>query len=63
MARQVLILAVTSIAVEFAILCLYGMLAAQLGKSAVEPRFVKLVNRLSGSMMVVAALTLAKSRL
>ena len=62
-ARQVLILAVTSITVEFAILSLYGMLAAQLGKSAVEPRFVKLVNRLSGLMMVVAALALAKSRL
>ena len=62
-ARQVLILAVTSIAVEFVILSLYGMLAAQLGKSAVEPRFVKLVNRLAGLMMIVAALALAKSRL
>lgn len=62
-ARQVLILAVTSIAVEFVILSLYGMLAAQLGKFAVEPRFVKLVNHLSGLMMVVAALALAKGRL
>ena len=62
-ARQVLILAVTSIAVEFVILSLYGMLAAQLGKFAVEPRFVKLANRLAGLMMVVAALALAKSRL
>jgi len=59
----VLILAVTSITVEFVVLSLYGMLAAQLGKSAVEPRFVKLVNRLAGLMMVAAALALAKSRL
>lgn len=62
-ARQVLILAVTSIGIEFVILSLYGMLAAQLGKFAVEPRFVKLTNRLAGLMMVVAALALAKSRL
>ncbi len=62
-ARQVLILAVTSIAVEFVILSLYGRLAAQLGKFAVEPHFVKLANRLAGLMMVVAALALAKSRL
>ncbi len=63
MVRQVLILAVTSISVEFVVLSLYGMLAAQLGKFAVEPRFVKLANRLAGLMMVVAALALAKSRL
>jgi len=62
-ARQVLILAVTSIAVEFVVLSLYGMLAAQLGKIAVRPRFVKLVNRLAGMMLLVAALALAKSRL
>lgn len=62
-ARQVLILAVTSISVEFVTLSVYGMLAAQLGKFAVEPRFVKLVNHLSGLMMVVAALALAKGRL
>lgn len=62
-ARQVLILAVTSISVEFVILSLYGMLAARLGKFAVEPRFVTLVNRLAGLMLVVAALALAKSRL
>ncbi len=62
-ARQVLILAVTSIAVEFVVLSLYGILAAQLGKVAVQPRFVKLVNRLAGMMLLVAALALAKSRL
>jgi len=62
-ARQVLILAVTSIAVEFVVLSLNGMLAAQLGKVAVQPRFVKLVNRLAGMMLLVAALALAKSRL
>ena len=42
---------------------LYGMLAAQLGEVAVQPRFVKLVNRLAGMMLLVAALALAKSRL
>jgi len=61
--RQVLILAVTSIAVEFMVLSLYGTLAAQLGKLAVQPRFVKLVNRLAGMMFLVAAVALAKSRL
>ncbi len=62
-AWQVLILAVTSISVEFVVLTFYGVLAAQLGKLAVGPRFMKLANRLAGSMLVVAAVDLAKSRL
>jgi homoserine/homoserine lactone efflux protein len=62
-ARQVLILAVTSIAVEFVVLSLYGMLAAQLGKVSVQPWLVKVANRLAGVMLLVAAVALAKSRL
>jgi homoserine/homoserine lactone efflux protein len=62
-ARQVLILALTSISVEFVVLTFYGVLAAQLGKLAVGPRFVRLANRLAGSMLVVAAIVLAKNRL
>ena len=62
-AGQVLILAVTSIVVEFAVLSLYGALAARLGKLAVGARFVALANRLSGLMLIVAAVALARSRL
>ena len=62
-ARQVLILAITSIFVEFVILSLYGVLAAQLGRLAVGARFVALANRLSGLMLILAAVALARSRL
>jgi len=62
-ARQVFILAATSIGVEFLVLSVYGILAGQLGKFAVEPRFVKLANRLAGLMLLVAAVALARSRL
>ncbi len=62
-AGQVLILAVTSIFVEFVILGLYGVLAAQVGKLAIGARFVALANRLSGLMLILAAVALARSRL
>ena len=62
-AKQVLILAVTSISIEFVILGLYGVLAAQLGKLAIGARFVTLANRLSGLMLILAAVALARSRL
>ena len=62
-AGQVLILAVTSISIEFVTLSLYGILAAQLRKLAVGARFVALANRLSGLMLIVAAVALARSRL
>jgi homoserine/homoserine lactone efflux protein len=62
-AGQVLILAVTSISVEFVVLSLYGVIAAQVGKFAIGPRFVAMANRLAGLMLVLAAVTLAKSRL
>jgi homoserine/homoserine lactone efflux protein len=61
--RQVAILGITSIGVEFVVLSLYGLVVAQLGKFAVEPRFVKLANRLAGLMLVLAAVALARSRL
>jgi homoserine/homoserine lactone efflux protein len=62
-AGQVLILAVTSIFIEFVILSLYGVLAARVGKLAVGARFVALANRLSGLMLILAAVALARSRL
>jgi homoserine/homoserine lactone efflux protein len=62
-AGQVLILAVTSIGVELVVLILYGSLAAQLGKFAIGARFVALANRLSGLMLILAAVALARSRL
>ena len=62
-AGQVLILAVTSIVIEFIILGLYGVLAAEIGKLAIGARFVALANRLSGLMLIVAAVAMARSRL
>ncbi|HXW85291.1 MAG TPA: LysE family translocator [Candidatus Binataceae bacterium] len=62
-AGQVLILAVTSICVEFAILSLYGVLAARVGKLAVGAQLVTLANRLAGAMLILAAVFLARSRL
>ena len=62
-AGQVMILAVTSIFIEFVILTLYGVLAAQVGKLGVGARFVTLANRLSGLMLILAAVALARSRL
>ena len=62
-AGQVLILAVTSIAIEFVILSLYGVLAARLGKLALGARFVALANRLSGLMLILSAVALARGRL
>ncbi len=62
-AGQVLILAVTSISIEFVTLLLYGVLAAQVGKLAIGARFVALANRLSGLMLILAAVALARGRL
>jgi homoserine/homoserine lactone efflux protein len=62
-AGQVIILAVTSIFIEFVTLILYGVLAAQVGKLGVGARFVGLANRLSGLMLILAAVALARSRL
>jgi homoserine/homoserine lactone efflux protein len=62
-AGQVIILAVTSILIEFVILTLYGVLAAQVGKLGVGARFVAFANRLSGLMLILAAVALARSRL
>lgn len=62
-AGQVLILAVTSICVEFVTLILYGFLAAQVAKFAIGARFVTIANRLAGLMLILAAVALARSRL
>ena len=62
-ADQVLILAATSIFIEFIILGMYGVLAAQVGKLAIGARFVTVANRLSGVMLILAAVALARSRL
>ncbi len=62
-AEQVLILAVTSICVEFFILSLYGVLASRVGKLDLGARFVALANRLSGLMLILAAVALARGRL
>jgi homoserine/homoserine lactone efflux protein len=62
-AGQVLILAVTSISVEFIILSLYGVLSARIGRLAIGARLVTLANRLAGVMLILAAVALARTRL
>jgi homoserine/homoserine lactone efflux protein len=62
-AGQVLILAVTSISVEFIILSLYGVLSARIGRLAIGAPLVTLANRLAGVMLILAAVALARTRL
>lgn len=61
LASQVLILAVTSVAIEFVILAAYGYLAGRAARLARQVRFVKATNRVSGSMLIVAGTAVALS--
>jgi homoserine/homoserine lactone efflux protein len=54
-ARQVAILAVTSVCIEFCVLLGYGALAGRATQAASQPRFAKVTNRVSGTMLIVAA--------
>ena len=57
---QVLILDVSSIAVEFFILLTYGQLAGRTLSAVKNPRFEKLSNRIAGSLLIGAGLGLAR---
>jgi|SRR5690242_13832289 len=61
-AFQILVLGISSIVVEFAILFIYGQLAGRALATARSPRFEKLSNRLAGSLLIGAGLGLARLR-
>lgn len=54
-ARQVAILAVTSVGIEFCVLVGYGTLAGRMTRLAAQPRFASLTNRVAGTMLIIAA--------
>jgi|SRR5579864_1156534 len=59
---QVLVLGVSSILVEFAILFAYGELAGRAAAAAQNPRFEKVTNRVAGSLLIGAGIGLARLR-
>src|SRR5437762_1265003 len=53
-AWQVAILGVTSVAIEFVVLAAYGGLAGRARRLASRPRFARLVDRISGLLLMAA---------
>lgn len=58
-ARQVAILAITSVTIEFFVLAGYGALAGRMTHLASRPRFAKLTNRVAGTMLITAGVGMA----
>jgi threonine/homoserine/homoserine lactone efflux protein len=61
-AGQVAVLAITSISVEFMVLCTYGVLAGRMSRFATRPGFTTIVNRIAGTMLMIASLGLLVRR-
>jgi threonine/homoserine/homoserine lactone efflux protein len=61
-AFQIMVLGISSIVVEFAILFSYGQLAGRALATARSPRFEKLTNRIAGSLLIGAGVGLAGLR-
>ena len=61
-AVQVLVLAVTSVAIELVVLLAYGAAAGRLHALAVNPRFARLADGVAGAMLVTAGVGVAAVR-
>ena len=61
-AYQILVLGMTSVAIELLILLLYGELAARAAARLRTPGFQKLTDRIGGSLLIGAGLGLARLR-
>ena len=59
---QVAILAATSVVIEFVVQVFYASVAGRATAFATKPRFVRLLNRVSGSLLVAAGLGMAALR-
>jgi threonine/homoserine/homoserine lactone efflux protein len=59
MARQIAVLALTSVSIEFCVLAGYGAPAGRMTYLAARPRFTKLTNRVAGSMLIIAGVGVA----
>ena len=59
---QVAILAVTSVVIEFFVLLAYGAAAGRMTSFATQPRYVRLTNRVAGTMLVGAGVGVAAIR-
>ena len=61
-AFQFLVLGLTSAAIEFLILAAYGFLAARASRLARQPRFRRITDRVSGTLLVLAGAGVALNR-
>ena len=61
-APQVLILAVTSMVIEFLVQLGYALLAGRAARFAAQPRFARITDRVSGSLLIGAGIGMAALR-
>jgi homoserine/homoserine lactone efflux protein len=61
-AFQFVVLGITSVVIEFLILAAYGVLAARASRLARQPRFRRITDRVSGTLLIVAGAGVALNR-